>query len=368
MSMLGKSKNSIKKAGMSWITIWFIIAALVFSGAVVYAAYTGVVMVKRVVSTRAGIGILFSSNYMDTNTLMSIEYGDYADYPDSNPVFQMNVSNYSQGDKSSWYVSKDIEYTITAELLLNERYSAEEAQALGNAALEGKYKTPSSADLAGKQFGIKYAGEIEYHYFSDGNTTIRLPGSGEYSLSNHEASSDEFMILIDKSELQNIVPSFWIKLTATPKTEIGGEVETISGYLGLCKNATGEANWAGMISDADYATKDYDAYNYSISGNGVGTFYFAWDDDKVHPNEFGLMNYGSDTEPLTVAPVDSWTGYNQYGNADPASETGDDTWKYLTIKVNSAQLARYVFQLYKTSGSNYGADILKYVDYKFETE
>ena len=371
MKRFGKLKKTAKKAGISWVTIWMIVAALILTGLIGYASYTGVTKVKRVISTKAGAGLLFSSNYMTTGTLTSIEYGNYSDYLDgngdpllTNPTYTMNVCNYSQGDKATWYTSSNINYTVKAELLLNERYTAAEAEALGNASLEGEYKVPSTADIGTKQFGIKYTSDDSFQYFSGSNLTINLPSTGTYSLNKSAATADDFIILIDKSELQNNAPTFWIKLTATPASVAGGEVEVIDGYMGLCKNASGEVNWTGVIGDEDYTSKDYDAYNYIISGNGSGTFYFAWDDDKVKPNEFALLNYGSGSTPLTTATMSDWSGFKQYPSG-PAAVTGSDNWKYLTIKVDSSELARYEFQLYKTSGDNYSSVIAKYVDYKF---
>jgi len=185
-------------------------------------------------------------------------------------------------------------------------------------------------------------------------------------LNKSSAVADSFVVLIDKTELQSTAPNFWIRLTATPTSSsvAGGEVEEIKGYLGLCKNATGDASWTGVIGDESYDSKDYDAYNFIISGNGSGTFYFAWDDDKVKPNEFALLNYGSGSTPLATATMGNWSGFNQYPSG-PTAVTGSDTWKYLTIEVDSSQLARYEIQLYKTSGSKYSSVISGYVDYRF---
>lgn len=372
MSGRKKLKKTAKKIGKSWITLWLIISVAVLSAVIGYATYTGVNTVKRVVSTKAGGGLLFSSNYMTTGTLTSIEYGNYSDFCDpdtgvplaTNPEYILTVCNYSQGDKATWYTSSDIQYTIKAELFLSDRYTAEEAAEAGDPDLEGTHKRPSSTQLGDKKFGLRHHGDSEYTYFTAGEgLTIDLPTT--YSLSKATTSSDEFDILIDKSELLNISPSFWIKITATPGSIIGGEVELIDGYVGACKNASGEASWTGVIGDENYSTTDYDAYNYIISGSGKGTFYFAWDDSKVRPNEFSLLNYGSGSTPIPTAVVSSWTGYTQYGPSGPTSVTGDDTWKCITLEVDSSVLARYEFQLYKMSGADYRSLIDKYVDYRF---
>lgn len=369
--MSDRQKKKTKKKKVSWITIWLIAVVVIFSGVVGYATYTGVNVVKRVVSTKAGGGLLFSSNYMTTGTLTSIEHGDYADYYDevndvplqTNPEYSMIVCNFSQGDKASWYTSSDIRFNVKAELFLNDRYTAAEAEEAGDATLAGQYKTPTSTDLGTKQFGIKHSGG-EYTYFSADDLTIDLPDT--YTLSKLNTSTDEFFLLFDKSELLNAAPSFWIKVTATPTTIVGGEVERLEGYVGACQIASGEATWTGSIGDSDYRSTDYDAYNYIIAGSGKGTFYFAWDDDMVKPNEFALLNYGSGTTPLPTAAVSDWTDYSQYGaSGGPSAVTGADTWKCIVLSVDSGDLPRYEFQLYKMYGTDYRTVIDKYVDYKF---
>lgn len=354
-------KKIMKKFSITWITVWLFVIAIAFSAFIGYATYTGITSVKRVASTRAGAGILFSSNYMRSgaNPQTSLEYRDYSEFTDengdpleTNPEYNMVVCNYSQGDKATWYTANDIKYSVTAELLLNEKYTSGDNI--------GEYKTPTADDLGDLEFGIKYSSDADYTYFSSNRLTITLPVTGNYSLNKAEASTDMFSLLFDKSELKNIAPKFWIRVTATPTSVSGGEVENIAGYVGTCKSAEGGANWTGFIGDDNYNTVDYDSYNYIISGIGKGSFYFAWDETKVNPNEFAFLNYAADIK-TSATDVDSWTNYTQYGATAPSS----GTWKYIKLKVDSEETARYEFQLYKTGGDNYGGNISKYVDYYF---
>jgi len=372
MSSNKEKKKTAKKAGISWITVWLIVVAFIFAGIVGYASYTGVTMVKRVVSTKAGAGLLFSSNYMTTSEQTTLEYNDYDLFLDeqgqptsANPTYNMLVCNFAQGDRSTWYTSKNIDYTVTAKLYLNEKYVSTDAEALENPELVGTYKVPTQADVAGKVFGIKFGSGDDgtYEYFNSTNSfTINLPDSGSYSLSKQEASTDFFSLVFDKSELRNNAPKFWIYVVATPtqNTGAGGEVEAIKGYVGTCQAAKGGATWYGEISDESKSTIDYDAYNYIITGNGKGDFYFAWDDSKVKPNEFAFLNYNSYIS-VNSTNVENWSGYTQYGETPPA--TG--SWKYIVLDVNSDVVTRFEFQLYKTSGDDYSSLIDTYVDYKF---
>lgn len=373
-------KKIIKKFNISWITVWLIIIAIAFSTFIGYATYTGITSTKRVVSTHSGSGILFSSNYMKPGSMPqgSIEYGDYSEFLDANgdpiasdPSYNMVICNYSQEDMSTWYSANDIEYTVVAELLLNDKYTSEDVEnGVVSASLLGEYKTPTASDIGSLKFGIKYSGDSDYTYFSSDTLSITLPTSGEYSLSKNAASANTFSLLFDKSELQSNAPKFWIKVTATPTSVSGGEVESILGYVGICKNAQGGASWSGYIEDDNYTSIDYDSYNYIISGNGKGEFYFAWDDSKVKPNEFALLNYEKSGEATVgivgnVNGLSSWTNYNQYGTAvTPPS----GTWKYIKLDVDSDKNARYEIQLYKTGGDDYSNVITQYTDYYFDAE
>lgn len=362
-----KSFKNIKKAakvgGISWITIWLIVAAIVFFSVIGYAAYTRVIQVKRVVSTKAGAGLLFSSNYMANGNISTIEYDDIESYPgDKNPTYTATVCNYAQGDRSTWYTSSNIEYVVHAEIFLNQKYTAQEAAEAEDSSLEGKYKHPSPQDLDGKVFGVRYGPTGDFSYFTGSTISYTFPSMGTYSLSKDALSTHTFDVVFDKSELLKNTPGFWIQLTAVPKHIVVGEVAEISGYIGACKSASGAASWTGYINDADYTTTDYDAYNYIVSGTGTGTFYFAWDDSKVRPNEFAFINYGSGTE-LSSAALDSFNGYTQYGSTQHSVAN----WKYVSFPVDSNRLPRYEFQLYKTSADDYRSVISTYVDYKFTT-
>ena len=373
-------KKKIKKLNITWITVWLVITALAFTAFVGYATYTGVTAVKRVASTRPGAGVLFSSNYMKhgTKSQVSIEYGDYSEFLDNDDaddaadqlIYNMVVCNYSQGDKATWYTANDIKYTVVAQLFLNEKYTSEDVANGVSESLLGEYKTPTAADIGLLKFGIKYSDDDNYTYFSSDKLSITLPESGNYSLSKNTASTDTFSLLFDKSELKNNNPRFWIKVTATPTSISGGEVEMITGYVGTCRNAQGGASWSGYIEDDGYSNVDYDSYNYIISGNGKGTFYFAWDDSKVKPNEFALLNYKK-VDGATVGidgsigDVSDWSDYKQYGRADPPPS---GTWKYIKLDVDSDQTARYEIQLYKTSGADYSSVIEQYTDYYFIAE
>lgn len=124
-------KKLIKKLHITWVTVWLVSVSLIFSAVVGYATYTGITSLKRVVSTRPGAGILFSSNYMKQGSTaqVSIEYRSDDEFGAGvNPEYNMTVCNFSQGDRATWYTSNDLKYYITAKLMLNEKYTNEDIE------------------------------------------------------------------------------------------------------------------------------------------------------------------------------------------------------------------------------------------------
>ena len=363
-----KKDTNKKKIKLSWISIWLIAAASVLLVLVVYAAYTGVSSVKRVVSTKAGTGMLFSSNYMTAETMYTNERGDYNDYCDLqghpieglDPQYTLNVCNFAQGNKSSWYTFGNINYRLTAQLVKNEKDPSTD-----------QYMPLTPAEFSGKRYGIGLKdGTITY--FTDPIQVINLPSaSGTYSLSKNDINMDEFTIVMDKSDLLNETPTILLKITATPVMDNNGDLSPIYGYVGVCKRAVTGSTWMGEIIDeyhndtaaeggADAVSAyDYDAYNYVISGNGKGKFYFAWDSTKVDPNKFFLQ----DNSSIITGPsnVSSWDKYTR-------SMSGTSGWKQIILDVDSTEKARYEVQLYKLTGSDYKNLIDDYVNYGFEAE
>ena len=65
------NKNIITKR---WLTFWAVAVSVLLTGLVVFAAYTNLNSVKRVVSTQGGRGTAFSSNYLNLTAMSSDTY------------------------------------------------------------------------------------------------------------------------------------------------------------------------------------------------------------------------------------------------------------------------------------------------------
>ena len=353
-------RHLLKKLRHSWITVWLVMAVLALSCVFIFAVYTGVSSVKRVVSTGAGAGLLFSSDYMSTGTQYTTEHGDYSAYDaDENPTYQFIVSNHPQGDRHIWYTANNIEYNVSAELVKNQKYTAEDPQVQSNPSLVGQYKPVTADDLLGKTFQIGIKGQAKQNFSAGSAVTFTFTGSN--ALKKTEPDDDTFELVIDKSELLGEEPSVLVKLTAIPTNVSGGEVDRLYGYMGICKRATGDAKWSGKINDENYTTTDYDAYNYVISGIGKGTFYFAYDSSKLSPNMFFTQNNSGIQQNDTLTNED-WGRLTQYKSSQPSNKSD---WKLMVLTVDSSDKSRYEIQLYKTSGDDYRQVIDGYVDFGF---
>lgn len=365
-----KIKKILKKLRHSWITVWLIAAAIALSCVVGYAVYTGVSSVKRVVSTGAGTGLLFSSDYMTTGTLITTEHGDYSAYTgNQQPLYPFVVSNHPQGDKHVWYTANNIEYRLQAKLVKNEKYTSSDPETTSNPSLIGQYKPITASDIQGKTFQIGIKGDTKRSFVV--GETITYNFTNDNSLKKVEPDDDTFELVIDKSELLNDEPTVLVELTAIPSNISGGEVERLFGYIGICKRTAGDAKWIGRINDENYTSIDYDAYNYVFSGNGTGTFYFAYDSTKVAPNEFFLQNNGGENGIIVdgfnnVALTDAdWGKLTKYKTTTP---TNKSDWRIIAFSVDSTKMPRYNLQLYKKSGGNYSSVIDNYVDYGFAAQ
>jgi hypothetical protein len=125
-------------------------------------------------------------------------------------------------------------------------------------------------------------------------------------------------------------------------------------------------------------TKDYDFYNYVITGSGSGKLDIMWNPDYFDVSDFffntalsGVRFYNNITEPVTIN--DSTSDYNG--------------WKKVTIEVNSTDISdgqggtiagrsRYELQLYKVKSNTpyikiddeHNYDASKHIDCKLQNE
>ncbi len=102
-----------------------------------------------------------------------------------------------------------------------------------------------------------------------------------------EPISDRFIITYDKLQLGTPDVPVYVKITADPLIK-KDEIDILSGILGVSARAADDnaSNWTGSFTDQfvdniTVSTKEFDAFNYIISGSGTGVFALEWNTEYV---------------------------------------------------------------------------------------
>lgn len=318
-------KEAIKKLKKHGILIWLLVVMIASTAFISYGAYTGLKSVKRVVTTQASPGDLFSSNCM--RIALSNKRINTTEYT-------VTVCNYEQRNPSETNPS-DITYTLTAEIKVsynNSYYTMDELKALlgENSDVYQGYVNK----LAHRAYSIVKTEDDKDGSLTGSVISLKLANSyrAEYTnevLAKGEASTDKFKVTFDEAELEDAIPDFYVYLRAEAETT--SNLAPIEGLLCAAQNASDVASWQGAFIEADCDTVDYDFYNYIISGSGIGTVDIMWDPEwfEINPFFFRTMGIEGTTETIT----DETSMYNG--------------WEKLSLKVDSTQQNRYELQLYK---------------------
>ena len=117
-----------------------------------------------------------------------------------------------------------------------------------------------------------------------------------------------------------------------------------------------QSTWRGSVQEELSATdsegnprvKDFDYYNYVVTGNGNGTVNIYWDPKKIEINKYVLEMNG-----WTIKDSDNTTDYNE--------------WSMISFDVNSLQKSRYELQLYKVEDNSNMVDPSAYIHLTFQS-
>ena len=304
----------------NWIRVWLIVITILCCMAVVFAAYTEVSSVKRVVSTTASPGAPFSSNCMHT-TISSRRL--------TATEFPVSVCNFDQ-DFPKDYCTTEIIYNMTAELKVkidSDYYTIAELENLKNNDTITDETYQAYLKKAVKYGICKLEDDKDgivsepWQMFSSDNS-YKITYSSD-NLRPNRSSTDIFSIKIDEEDLRTDDTLFFVFVEAKP---LSGVLSTLSARLYGTLTKEVEASWSGSILEQNCDTIDYDFYNYVITGSGIGKLDIYWDPTKVSVNKYFL-----EQNNLTAVDADS----NHAG------------WKKITINVDSTKKNRYEFQLFK---------------------
>ena len=338
---LKKMQTFFKKmTKKQWIILAACVIGLCISGTVVYAAYTRVNVVKRVVSTGEGVGNLFASDHMSA-TITMLTKKTYTDNSQA-PVITVKVYNYPYPKKSA-YRSDVTNYTLTATL--------KKTDGVGN------YYDLTSEEisaLSGLDYNVTYKGNS--FRFGTGNTVTKVfdncfvPG-GDFNM-------DTFTVQLDRGEISDITPRMYcVELTARPQDT---DLPTLHGYVMAKYIKSAAGGWSGRLERLDN-NKEYDAYNYILEGSGSGKITFSWNSNYVTINRSFLQNknytfYINGTE---VAGNASLTEADVPTNANGI--------KSLTVIVNSNERGRYEIPFFKVDSKQYDYSNIAVVGYLPDT-
>ena len=313
----------LKKLRKHWILVWLVVAAVSFSAVIVFAIYTRVSVVKRVISTEAGIGSRFSSDHMSVNGLRTIEpISDIS----GDAEFDIKVFNYAYPKESS-FRAEDTIYDLTATLgVLDDEENftalsdADEIAALSSLSYSITYKKNNDT------FEFGAGGEVSHTFES-----CLIPGN--------RAGEDPFTLVFDQSEFGETPLKYCMKLEATPQDS---ERSKLLGYVTVRYSKKALTGWNGKLEKLD-SGKEYDGYNYYLEGSGKGKLTFRWDKRYVTINKEFLNN-----KDITF---DGISDNSTLKESDLPDDTENTNMKKLTIIVDSTNVNRYEVQFFKIDPS-----------------
>lgn len=241
--------NFIKKhAHRYWGTVCLVVAicVLIVSGSM--AAYTNFSMARRVVTLKDGGLVMFSSNLLYTegkNTVVD-EYRNRK-VTTTNNSFTVEIYNYVMGDASS-YNNQDIKYSLKVTLL-------------------SESSNPSG-------YGI-HINDTDTSYVlseQDGSYSVNLQNQ---ELLGNQASKVSYTISIPEEDKNGAR----IRIEAIPEESSYAATNNKKLAVGvIIGNLVLDKNWKGEILDSqsERVPKDYDGFNYAISGYGSGSITLSW--------------------------------------------------------------------------------------------
>lgn len=327
--------NILHKVKKHWALIWLLVAIAGTGAFFAFADYTGLTSVKRVVTTVAAPGELFSSNSMRASL---------SNHRLTRTEYTVTVCNYEQDDPNTFNPS-DISYTLYAEInvLHNGEYlTMSELQIRFPDVYTEKY-----ALIGNRTYSIKRTmenGTPRYESAKILNASNNFSATyTECSLTKDVSSTSNFLVTFDSAEAQNTSPDFYIHISATPTS---GSSQKLEGRLYSVKNTSEASAWRGTFRENDYATTDYDFYNYTLSGSGVGIVEITWNPAKFAINPFFFGN--TDVSFKAYSDEEASGGERSYDNKVLTIGEGANRRSKTRIKVNSSLRNYYEFQLYKT--------------------
>ncbi len=321
-------REKLNKLKKHWTRIWLITVSIVATFVISQGAYTGLKSVKRVVTTKANPGELFSSNCMRTTL---------ANRRINTSEYSITVCNYEQNAPNEPNPN-NITYNLTAKIKAYYNGSYYTMAELENQLSATAYQEYVDL-LAARTYTI--AKTEDNNVAVSSITTITFNASNNYqttfsseTLPKEVSSADKFKVKFDSAELSNVTPDFYIYVEAIPS-----DTSSISElYCLMCavEGTTDVASWRGSLKESNNSSVDYDFYNYIMSGSGIGTLTVMWDPKWFEINPY-FKGINEDTDlGLAISEATTISDGSEY-----------DGWTKIVLRVDSTKKNRYELQLYK---------------------
>ena len=202
-----------RKLKKHWITVWLVVAIIAVGTFITFASYTGIYSVKRVVSTTASAGVLFSSNSMQSYTGNDIPSRHITTSQASgNYSYNLTVCDFAQSDPLTRYKSDSgIPYNLTAQLYVKVNGNYYPVNDTTNVSPEIR------THAASRTFSIQYSSDGGTSVASD-NNPISLSGGNEVSF-----SSQNIRPQVSGNAIPNGTNKYTIKVNGRSYTDKNGK-------------------------------------------------------------------------------------------------------------------------------------------------
>ena len=273
--------GKLNKPQIAMIAVFLAICVLSMASVTVsLAAFTNSLHAQRTIAAYDDIGVRFSSNYLTADGNDMTIYTTNSAYPTTLPI---TVCNYPQG-KILFPNEKDVNYTLTATLVKFDQ-------------TENDYVAASAAEAGAHTVTISY-GESSTVTLGGGSGQVLTTTISE-SIAGGSAIADTYSFSFSSS-FASEDPNLYVKVEASAPG-----LPTLKGVLKPELRAAGASNaWSGDFrDDKSVAPKDYDGFNYLVTGVGSGTVTLTWDSGIVEMSAVSLALLPGSPTPTSSGSV-----------------------------------------------------------------
>lgn len=304
-----------------------LIGVIIAACFITHAAFTNSLRAQRAIAAYESSRDRFTSNY-----LMKIEEASEAETTkiifvtssEATPTAIISVCNYPQGNRAR-FLDDDISYTLTVEYVKLDSVTNKHV-----AVTDSSYITGISA-TDDDDYDVKILPKnSETELISISASSPSASTSAVQTITGGVADSDLYLLKFGKDFVKEDA-NLCAKVTATPTNPAYNTLTCI--FMPDLRAAGAQTRWTGDLMDkksdgqGSLLPKDYDGFNYRISGTGSGTVTLIWD-----------------TSYLDLSAVQKI----EIGNIPGAQITVNGNTASAVFPVDSTVLDVYDFQFYKT--------------------